>query len=328
MKNNTMKIFLYLTRFSILVFLFGCSTKLKITRNIAHETTTSVEETNEIAADRQPCNGKKVDVCITMDRNPQVQKMTVYKNGKVAYVFPVSTGRETFDIPTNFNKHADCSSTPLGIFEPAKLKEQHYSGTWLVKDPTTGKYTNGASMANSIFFNGGYAIHAAGTKEATAALGPKPPGGTGTGSGGCVRLSPWDAKTVFGEIAVCDKTEIKKVCVEREVTLAETRTSATGEVSIPKCLKMVEQPVCVDYGTQSPACASGVSPQCPDPKQDPAKLQEKSYAIEVIDTRSKVEIDNVRAKCKRDEEEYNKRKAECVVEKLNLGEGVSDAQIE
>lgn len=326
-----MKNFTYTIRFLIIILVFGCSTRIKNTRNIAHETTTaSEEEATESTAERQPCGGKTVDVCITMDRNPQVQKMTVYKNGKVAYTFPVSTGRETFDIPTNFNKHADCSSTPLGIFEPTKLQESYFSGTWLVKDPATGKYTDGATMGNSIFFKGGYSIHAAGTKEASAALGPKPPGGTGTGSGGCVRMYPWDAKTVFGEIAACDRTEVKKVCIEREVTLAETRTSASGEVSVPKCLpgKMVERPVCVDYSTQSPACASGASPQCPDPKQDPAKLQQKSYAIEVIDTRSQVEIDNVRARCERDEEQYNKRKAECVVEKLNLSEGVSDTQIE
>ena len=141
-------------------------------------------------------------------------------------------------------------------------------------------------------------------------------------------MYPWDAKTVFGEIAACDRTEVKKVCVEREVTLAETRTSANGEVREPRCLKMEDQSVCVDYSTQSPACAAGVSPQCPDPKQDPAKLQQKSFAIEVIDTRSQVEIDNVRARCERDEEQYNKRKAECIIEKLNLSEGVSDTQIE
>jgi hypothetical protein len=326
-KRTSMINFIFIVRFFIISLLFGCSTGQENTRVVASETTVS-EETTESTSERQPCGGRTVDICITMDRNPEVQKMTVYKNGIATYTFPVSTGRETFDIPTNFNRHADCSSTPLGIFEPTKLQESYNSGTWLVRDPQTGRYTDGAPMGNSIFFQGGYSIHAAGTREAAAALGPKPPGGTGTGSGGCVRLYPWDAKTVFGEIAACDRTEVKNVCVEREVTLAETRTSANGEIREPRCLRTAEQAVCVDYRTQSPACAAGASPQCPDPKKDQATLQQKSFAIEVIDTRSQADIDNMQAKCRRDEEQYNKRKAECVVEKLNLSENVSNTQIE
>ena len=67
--------------------------------------------------------------------------------------------------------------TPSGTYTPYSLQPMHYSK----------KYDN-APMPNSIFFNGGYAIHAT---PHVGALG-RP------ASHGCVRLSPANAKTLYG----------------------------------------------------------------------------------------------------------------------------------
>lgn len=75
----------------------------------------------------------------------------------------VSTGREGY-------------ATPRGIYQPYLLKPMHYSS----------KYDN-APMPNSIFFHGGYAIHAT---EAINNLG-RP------ASHGCVRLHPQNARWLY-----------------------------------------------------------------------------------------------------------------------------------
>ena len=67
--------------------------------------------------------------------------------------------------------------TPSGTFYPYSLQPMHYSK----------KYDN-APMPHSIFFNGGYAIHAT---PHVGALG-RP------ASHGCVRLSPSNARTLYG----------------------------------------------------------------------------------------------------------------------------------
>jgi len=79
------------------------------------------------------------------------------------YEWDVSTGREGY-------------STPRGIYQPYLLKPMHYSS----------KYEN-APMPNSIFFHGGYAIHAT---EAINNLG-RP------ASHGCVRLHPQNARWLY-----------------------------------------------------------------------------------------------------------------------------------
>ena len=79
------------------------------------------------------------------------------------YEWDVSTGRKGF-------------STPRGIYQPYLLKPMHYSS----------KYEN-APMPNSIFFHGGYAIHAT---EAINNLG-RP------ASHGCVRLHPQNARWLY-----------------------------------------------------------------------------------------------------------------------------------
>jgi len=91
------------------------------------------------------------------------QRMTVLVDGKVKYVWKVSTGK---------NGH----HTPTGSYRPYYLASMHYSR----------KYDN-APMPHSVFFRGGFAIHATG---AVRRLGTP-------ASHGCVRLSPSHARTFF-----------------------------------------------------------------------------------------------------------------------------------
>jgi lipoprotein-anchoring transpeptidase ErfK/SrfK len=80
-----------------------------------------------------------------------------------SYQWPVSTARKGF-------------YTPTGTFHPYSLQLMHYS-----------KKYDMAPMPNSIFFSGGYAIHAT---PHVGNLG-RP------ASHGCVRLHPANAKTLY-----------------------------------------------------------------------------------------------------------------------------------
>ena len=84
-----------------------------------------------------------------------------------SYQWPVSTARRGY-------------YTPTGTFHPYSLQPIHYSR----------KYDN-APMPHSIFFSGGYAIHAT---PHTGNLG-RP------ASHGCVRLSPGNAATLYGIVS-------------------------------------------------------------------------------------------------------------------------------
>lgn len=91
------------------------------------------------------------------------QTMSVYENRELLDIWPVSTARRGY-------------YTPTGTFYPYSYQPMHYSK----------KYDN-APMPHSIFFNGGYAIHA------TPHIGNlgRP------ASHGCVRLSPSNAATLY-----------------------------------------------------------------------------------------------------------------------------------
>lgn len=91
------------------------------------------------------------------------QSMSVYEDGELIDLWPVSTARRGY-------------YTPTGRFHPYSYQLMHYSK----------KYDN-APMAHSIFFNGGYAIHAT---PHTSSLG-RP------ASHGCVRLSPSHAEALY-----------------------------------------------------------------------------------------------------------------------------------
>lgn len=100
------------------------------------------------------------EVFITIDKSEQrmyVETPTEY------YEWDVSTGRKGYN-------------TPVGDYQPYLMKPMHYSS----------KYDN-APMPNSIFFHGGYAIHA--TDDIKRLGRPA--------SHGCVRLHPQNAKWLY-----------------------------------------------------------------------------------------------------------------------------------
>jgi lipoprotein-anchoring transpeptidase ErfK/SrfK len=91
------------------------------------------------------------------------QTMSVYEDGELIERWPVSTARRGY-------------YTPTGTFYPYSYQPMHYSK----------KYDN-APMPHSIFFSGGYAVHAT---PHVGNLG-RP------ASHGCVRLSPSNAATLY-----------------------------------------------------------------------------------------------------------------------------------
>lgn len=92
------------------------------------------------------------------------QRMQVYVDQRLAYVWPVSTARKGYWTP------------------PGSYRVQRMETMWRSR-----KYGM-APMPHSLFFHGGYAIH--GT-SAVGQLG-RP------ASHGCVRLAPGNARTLFG----------------------------------------------------------------------------------------------------------------------------------
>lgn len=104
----------------------------------------------------------KAEVNIVIDLSEQVMVVDVPEINGYA-VWDVSTGKKG-------------KATPTGYYQPYLLKKMHYSS----------KYDN-APMPYSIFFEGGYAIHAT---DAVGKLGSK-------ASHGCVRLHPENAKTLY-----------------------------------------------------------------------------------------------------------------------------------
>lgn len=101
-------------------------------------------------------------VNVRIDRSSQT--MSVYVDGQLMHVWPVSTGRSGF-------------STPGGSYRPHRLERKWYSRKYHM-----------APMPNAIFFRGGYAIH--GTTEVSRLGRPA--------SHGCVRLHPSHAAQLYG----------------------------------------------------------------------------------------------------------------------------------
>ncbi len=95
--------------------------------------------------------------------NLSTQRMTVLVDGKVRHSWKISSGARGYH-------------TPTGSYKPYLVKRMHYSR----------KYNN-APMPHSIFFRGGYAIHATG---AVGRLG-------NPASHGCIRLSPGNARQFY-----------------------------------------------------------------------------------------------------------------------------------
>ena len=91
------------------------------------------------------------------------QRMEVLVDGKPTFEWKVSTARKGY-------------VTPTGSYKPTRLEEMWYSR----------KYDN-SPMPHSVFFNGGYAVHAT---NAVKRLGTP-------ASHGCVRLHPADAADFY-----------------------------------------------------------------------------------------------------------------------------------
>ncbi|MCB1500325.1 MAG: L,D-transpeptidase [Bauldia sp.] len=91
------------------------------------------------------------------------QRMYVYREEKLIYTFPVSSGRRGFGTPTG-----------------------RWNAYWLSPKHRSRKYNN-APMPWAVFFNGGYAVH--GTTDLRNLGRPA--------SHGCIRLHPDNARTFF-----------------------------------------------------------------------------------------------------------------------------------
>lgn len=94
------------------------------------------------------------------------QTMHVTSKSGESHVWPVSSGRAGYN-------------TPRGVYRAQRLARMHYSR----------KYDN-APMPHSIFFRGGYAIHAT---NAVRRLGSP-------ASHGCIRLAPGNAAQLFAMV--------------------------------------------------------------------------------------------------------------------------------
>jgi hypothetical protein len=94
------------------------------------------------------------------------QQISVIQNGRLLYVWPVSTGQDRF-------------STPSGVYAPERLER-----TWFSR-----AYYN-SPMPHAIFFHQGFAIH--GSYDIARLGGPA--------SHGCVRLHPQDAALLYGMV--------------------------------------------------------------------------------------------------------------------------------
>jgi len=104
----------------------------------------------------------KLDLFIDKSR----QQIAVLQDGRLLYVWPVSTGQDRF-------------STPSGVYTPERLERIWFSRA----------YYN-SPMPHAIFFHRGYAIH--GSYDIAQLGGPA--------SHGCVRLHPQDAALLFAMV--------------------------------------------------------------------------------------------------------------------------------
>lgn len=109
-----------------------------------------------------PTAGDAVAARLVADVDISSQTMTVRKDGRVLYRWPVSTARPG-------------KVTPIGTFRPQRMHRKWRSTIY------------GSNMPYSIFFRGPYAIHGTG---AVSRLG-RP------ASAGCVRLHTSNAKRLY-----------------------------------------------------------------------------------------------------------------------------------
>src|SRR5262249_33299394 len=124
----------------------------------------------------------RVQVVATVSVSQQEMFLEVHEGGRTttALIWKVSTGRKGLD-------------TPQGSFQP----------TWLDANHKSDQYED-APMPYSVFFTGGYAVHAT---EFTKRLGT-------AASHGCVRLSLENAQTFFNLVKTYGMSNTKIVITE------------------------------------------------------------------------------------------------------------------
>lgn len=144
---------------------------------------------------------------------PLGQRMYVFQKqagGDLAmlYDWPVSTGREKFEIAANGTKAA--SFTPAGYYEldPQRMYMNYYSGQW--HQP----------MPHAMFFN--WENHGYQTGLAIHGIAPEDVKFLGTrASAGCVHLAPQNAALLFNLIRTQYKGEVPKFAYDKHTaTLA------------------------------------------------------------------------------------------------------------
>ncbi len=112
--------------------------------------------------------------------NISEQRMDVLVDGQPAFAWKVSTGRKGYE-------------TPTGSYKPTRMHEMWYSKTY-----------DNAPMPHSVFFSGGYAVHAT---DAVKRLGSP-------ASHGCVRLSPENASDFYTLVQTFGASNTSIVIVE------------------------------------------------------------------------------------------------------------------
>lgn len=130
---------------------------------VANAGQTAIQSKSATRKPKRPARKPRPKTTLKLSIDLSRQRMVVRENGRVRHTFKISSGRAGY-------------RTPTGTWRPKWMTRMHYSR----------KYDN-APMPHSIFFHGGYAIHAT---YATGRLG-RP------ASHGCIRLSPGNAKKVY-----------------------------------------------------------------------------------------------------------------------------------
>lgn len=166
------------------------------------------------------------------------QTMTVKEHGQTKYVWKISSGRKGY-------------YTPTGNYRPQWMTRMHYSK----------KYDN-APMPHSVFYHGGFAVHAT---YATGALG-RP------ASHGCIRLSPGNAKKFYNLVSKHGKSATRIAIVG---STPKTRTYAKRKTTKKKTYSAA--PSYGFWGTAQPK-KPAYKPASKKVRRKPAKKSTYSYS--------------------------------------------------
>lgn len=148
----------------------------------------SLSSEKQLASSPDDIHRAKVVIVINKSSiGSTAQTMRVYVDGKIAYEWKVSTGREKVEKAKSGRVYL--TTTPVGYFRPTRLVANYHSNTWK------------ADMPNAVFFIGGIAIHASTHVEQ---LGQR-------ASGGCVRLSPMNAKILYQLILRMESGKVDQI---------------------------------------------------------------------------------------------------------------------